>query len=157
VASQVSWQEAHQLEEQSVSRTPIQSPYKCINAPVEAVADGRAGAHELEQQQQGLGGHAKGPSVDQAEQGICGVVVERGVCEQISSSSSPEAAAALKLRCKRAGVHEAHTKLLVKHQPIAPLGSEHPPACASISGSTSSAGKCASINWYTTTKRLKAF
>lgn len=46
-------------------------------SPVEAVAGRRARAHELEEQQQGLRGHAERARVDEAEEGVCVGLDER--------------------------------------------------------------------------------
>lgn len=76
----------HDLEQQQQQPTPGQQqpcplPISSTRSPIEAVADGGARAHELEQQQQGLGGHAKRAGVHESEERVCRMGIERAVNE----------------------------------------------------------------------------
>lgn len=61
-----------QAKQRIQGRNSSQRPPRCQlgHAPVEAVGHRAAAGHQLEQQQQRLGGHAKGAGVDEAEERV---------------------------------------------------------------------------------------
>ena len=124
-------------------------------APVEAVADGAAAAHELEEQQQGLRGDAQGAGVHQAEQRVCrrrgrgeeGAVREQTGAEGGKGNDNRQADGREQyfVACthKDCSLPSRPASTARRPRPACPPTCPppaHPPACASISGSTSSAG-----------------
>ena len=102
---------ARQQEQQQ--RLALQHPPQLCwaanqSSPVEAVADGGPRAHELEQQQQRLGGHAKGARVDEAEQRVCRQGKRKGMKQLRGRLDGAVDAGG---HSKGAGMHEAEQRV----------------------------------------------